>query len=258
MAQQTYTAHVIVLRKTKLGESDLILSFLAQDGSQIRAVAKGARKPTSQFSSRLELGAEAEVLLAKGRSLDIVKEVRLIASNAAVRESIERAAAASPMLELLDRITQAGLENPKLLPMTHAALSALDASDAAHAPALCAAHLLKTFAFVGIRPSLDACCMCGEPLVRAASDSHAHTTGFSFSEGGVVCKACSTPDAVFLQPSTLAWARALLGMRFADVSSTEIDQSAVFGVLRLCQTWAHVHASTNLKSLTFLFTCGLF
>ena len=75
MAQSTYNARVLVLRKTKLGESDLILSLLAQDGSQIRAVAKGARKPTSQFSSRLELYSQADVLLAQGRSLDIVKEL---------------------------------------------------------------------------------------------------------------------------------------------------------------------------------------
>ena len=258
MAQQTYTAHVIVLRKTKLGESDLILSLLAQDGSQIRAVAKGARKPTSQFSSRLELGAEADVLFAKGRSLDIVKEVRLIAGNTAVRESIERASAAAPMLELLDRITQTGLENNKLLPMTHAALTALDTADVAHAPALCAGHLLKTFAFAGIRPSFDACCMCGEPLSCSVSGPLVRDVAFSFSEGGVLCEACSTPDAVRIQPSTLAWARALLGMRFADIAVAELDQSAVFGVLRVCQTWAHVHASTNVKSLTFLFTCGLF
>ena len=111
MAQQTYTARVIVLRKTKLGETDLILSLLAQNGSQLLAVAKGARRPSSQFASRLELGAEADVLFARGRSLDIVKEVRLCAGNGALRQSIERTAAATPMLELLDRITQADLEN---------------------------------------------------------------------------------------------------------------------------------------------------
>ena len=88
MAQSTYNARVLVLRKTKLGESDLILSLLAQDGSQIRAVAKGARKPTSQFSSRLELYSQADVLLAQGRTLEIVKEARLIAGNAALRDVV--------------------------------------------------------------------------------------------------------------------------------------------------------------------------
>ncbi len=77
MASATYTARAIVLRKTKLGESDLIVTLLAQDGSQIRAVAKGARKPSSPFAARLELYSSVDLLCSKGRSLDIVKEARI-------------------------------------------------------------------------------------------------------------------------------------------------------------------------------------
>ena len=67
MVGPTYSLHAIVLRKTKLGESDLILTLLAEDGRQVRAVAKGARKPNSPFSSRLEIFAEVEALMASGR-----------------------------------------------------------------------------------------------------------------------------------------------------------------------------------------------
>ena len=250
MAQSTYNARVLVLRKTKLGESDLILSLLAQDGSQIRAVAKGARKPTSQFSSRLELYSQADVLLAQGRSLDIVKEARLVAGNAALRESMELAACAAPIVELLDRITQPGLEVPKLFPLASA--------DSAHGPAICAAWLLKAFAFLGIRPSLDRCCVCGEPLACEVGSSVHRTIAFSASEGGVVCDACRVSDVAGLAPETLSWASALLGMRFSDIASIQVDQSCVLDALRLCQTWAQVHASIRLKSLNFLFSCGLF
>ena len=52
MGSPTYNATVLVLHKTKLGESDLILTFLTQDGRQLRAVARVARKPNSSFSSR--------------------------------------------------------------------------------------------------------------------------------------------------------------------------------------------------------------
>ena len=37
-----YPLRALVLRKTKLGETDLILTLLAEDGRQVRAVAKGA------------------------------------------------------------------------------------------------------------------------------------------------------------------------------------------------------------------------
>lgn len=55
MAADTYSLQALVLRKTKLGETDLIVTLLAQDGRQVRAVAKGARKPNSSFASRLEI-----------------------------------------------------------------------------------------------------------------------------------------------------------------------------------------------------------
>ena len=314
MARPTYRARVLVIRKTKLGETDLILTMLAEDGSQLRAVAKGARKPSGAFASRLELFCEADVLLVRGRSLDIVKEARLICGNAQVRESLERASAASVMVELLDRATQPDLPSPKLFPMTHAALAALAAANVAHAPAICAAHLLKTFAFAGVRPTLAECSLCGEPLAageersaaageRPAAGGSAGATGvasglaaggqltgeptgaadavpaaaasgrgsaatghpaapglvaFSVSEGGALCDACATPDSIRVSSVTLAWARALLSSKFSDIVAMEINQAAIFDVLRLCQTWGQVHLSAHLRSLTFLFTCGLF
>ena len=309
MARPTYRARVLVIRKTKLGETDLILTMLAEDGSQLRAVAKGARKPSGAFASRLELFCEADVLLVRGKSLDIVKEARLICGNAQVRESLERASAASVMVELLDRATQPDLPSPKLFPMTHAALAALAAANVAHAPAICAGHLLKTFAFAGVRPTLAECSLCGEPLAAgggravaagggpaaggsagatgvasglaagaaagaagaapaaAASGRGSAATGhpaapglvaFSVSEGGALCDACATTDSIRVSAATLAWARALLSSRFSDIVAMEINQAAIFDVLRLCQTWGQVHLSAHLRSLTFLFTCGLF
>ncbi len=281
MGRPTYRARVLVIRKTKLGETDLILTLLAEDGSQLRAVAKGARKPSGAFASRLELFSEADVLLVRGKSLDIVKEARLVCGNAQVRESLERAAAASPMVELLDRATQPDLPSPKLFPMTHAALEALSAADVAHAPAICAAHLLKTFAFAGVRPTLGECSLCGEGVLPGGGAGAAAMSGpvsagpatgspatsrfavpatvaFSVAEGGALCDACATPDAIRVHATTLAWARALLSSRFSDIASMEVDQTAIFDTLRLCQTWGQVHLSAHLRSLTFLFTCGLF
>ena len=138
------------------------------------------------------------------------------------------------MLELLDRITQADLENPKLFACTSAALCALDGADALHAPAISAAHLLKTFAFAGVRPTLDSCCLCGQPIDVQQADAQAQGIAFSYAEGGVECQACVTPDAVRINAATISWARALLGMRFSDIAHADIDQSSVFGVTAAC------------------------
>ena len=44
--RRTKRTRALVLDTTKLGEQDLILTLLGETGVQLRAVAKGARKPT--------------------------------------------------------------------------------------------------------------------------------------------------------------------------------------------------------------------
>ena len=49
--RRTYRARAVVLDRTKRGEQDLILTLLGSDGSQLRAVAKGARKPGGRLAA---------------------------------------------------------------------------------------------------------------------------------------------------------------------------------------------------------------
>lgn len=254
MASPTYSARAIVLRKTKLGETDLILTLLAHDGSQLRAVAKGARKPKSSFSSRLELFSVVDLLCSEGRSLDLVKEARLVEGNVALRQSVEHTSAASCMAELLAKLSQDGLENRIMFDASVVAFAELARTDAAHAPAVCAAHLLKMLAANGLRPHLGSCIVCG-----AEADFSLAETAFSFSDGGVACPECrSRTEAVLLPAATLQWARWLLGSTFADIAAAEADVSAAFSVLRFTQQLIAAHVGGRLKSLEFMFSCGLF
>lgn len=190
------------------------------------------------------------MLVARGRSLDIVKEARLVESNERLRRDIEHAAGAAPMAELLDRVTQMGLENPRLFALTRTALSSLGRVDPAQVPAVCAAHLLKTLAFAGLRPSLDVCVSCGRD-VEAVPESG--LMALSYQEGGAVCAACrSSVETVLVPASTVAWCRALLSSTFAEIEILEADPSAAFSVLRFCQQWVSEHVGANLKSLSFL------
>lgn len=245
-------ARAIVVRKTKLSESDLILTLLSQDGSQIRAVAKGARKPSSVFSSRLELFSTCDVLLAGGRNLDIVKEARLVSSCEHIRQSIERTACAAPVAEILAHVSERDLSCPKLFDMSEVALSSLDACDLSHGPAICAAHALKTFAFTGFAPTFSCCGVCGGDF------AHTPRVAFSMASGGALCDACPASDAIMVSAAHLQWAHVLLHSTFAQIDEMEIDQESVFGVLHLAQGWSSYHLSTRLKSLGFLFSCGLF
>ncbi|MFR6500763.1 MAG: DNA repair protein RecO [Collinsella sp.] len=75
---RTYRTKVLVLDKTKLKETDLILTMLDERGRQVRAVAKGARKPGGRLAARCELFCTVDMLLAHGRSLDVVSQAELL------------------------------------------------------------------------------------------------------------------------------------------------------------------------------------
>ncbi len=256
MAQPTYSTTGIVLRKTKLGESDLIISLLTTNGAQIRAIAKGARKPTSSFASRIELFSEIDILAAKGRNLDIVKEVRLVDGHASLRFNMELSACAAPMVELLERASLEDLENSQIFPLSQKALSTLENSESAYAPSICAAHLLKALAFLGFKPNLVSCVACGLPIIDTSSQA---SIPFSVIDGGVMCNSCCSYAQFELYPaSTLGWCKILLYSTFAEIKSLQIDPRVSFLVLRFLQTWIREHIGVNIKSLNFLFTCGLY
>ena len=90
---RTYRTKALVLDKTKLKETDLILTMLDERGRQVRAVAKGARKPGGRLAARCELFCTVDMLLAHGRSLDVVSQAELWSAarrSARLRDDLRR------------------------------------------------------------------------------------------------------------------------------------------------------------------------
>ena len=245
MAARTYPERVIVLRKTRLREADLILTLLAEDGRQVRAVAKGALKPTGSFASRLELYSCADVLLVEGRSLDIVKEAKLVDAHAMLRFDYNRSICAAPMAELLALATQDELPVARLFPMTQAALSCLEQSEERILPLVMCAYLLKAASILGFRPSLANCAECGTARQRGMQWS------FSYVAGGVVCPECPASYAAKPVPASIVdWADALIHATFDQVAAFAPDNQTLEGVLAFTQSWLQEHIG-DLRSLSF-------
>ncbi len=250
MAVRTYPLRALVLRRTKLGESDVIVTLLSSQGSQVRAVAKGARKPTSSFASRLEVYAECDLLLSQGKTLDLVKEARLVQAHEYLRTTLDPMQAAAPMVELLDRTTQAGLEDDRLYDMTSTALSALEGLDEERLSSITAAHLLKTLAMLGFLPRFDMCVCCGEHQDLASMGDR---IAFSLIDGGIVCSRCRTDsETILFERQVLMWAQALLFSPFSEIREMPLENRIVFEILRFLQLWVKQHIGVNLKSLSFL------
>ena len=229
MASKSYRSRVVVLKKTKLREKDLIVSMLDESGMLRQAVAKGARRPGGSFAARLELFSVVDGWFVEGRSLDVVTDAKFAPGYDMGAFDIEQAACASAIAELVCMVAQEGLAHERLFDMTTLALSSIAKSNPDTAIALCAADLLKTLAMAGFKPSFDACVMCGNPFDWVNCQGQVRV---SVAEGGIVCDACPSPsDVIRYDAGQIAWARAFMGSTFAAIVENHPDAPTSLALL---------------------------
>jgi DNA repair protein RecO (recombination protein O) len=245
VASRSLRTKAIVLDRTKLGEADLILTLLAESGSQIRAVAKGARKPGGRLAARCELFCEADMLIAHGRRLGIVSEAALIDAHEVLRGELDRVSAASAVCEIAGLCCYEDSEDPFVYPITSRALGACEqAADRPHLDLVCSAFAFKMLAHGGWRPQLDGCVECGDPA----------PSRFSVTMGGMLCESCAreVEGAEEVSPSQVAWIRALLGKTFDDLLAAEVDAHTAAWLASLSHVWAATHLDARLRAWEFM------
>ena len=94
-----------MLRTHKLAEADRIVTLLTREHGRVRAVAKGVRRTTSRFGSRLEPFTHVDLMLAEGRSLDTVTQAETLSSfSSTLGNDYERYTAGTVMLETAERL----------------------------------------------------------------------------------------------------------------------------------------------------------
>ena len=100
-----YRDEGVVLRTSKLGEADRIITILTRGHGKIRAVAKGVRRTKSRFGARLEPFMRVDVLIAEGRSLDVVSQAEAVAAyGAPIAADYAAYEAANVIVETIDKL----------------------------------------------------------------------------------------------------------------------------------------------------------
>ncbi|EIV93337.1 DNA repair protein RecO [Frankia sp. QA3] len=177
-----YRDEGVVLRTTPLAEADRIITVLTRRNGRVRAVAKGVRKTSSRFGSRLEPGTYVDLMLHSGRSLDTITQADIISPyGTTIALDYARHTAAAVMLETAERLTSEEREPAlRLFLLLVGGLRTL-AGGQRPAPLVLDAFLLRSLAVSGYGMALDDCARCGEPGQHLS---------LSVSGGGVVCPQC--------------------------------------------------------------------
>jgi DNA repair protein RecO (recombination protein O) len=278
MRDRLFRVQAIVLKRSDYGEADRLLTLYTPDLGKLRAIAKGARKPSSRKSGHVELFTHSAFLIAKGRHLDIVTQADTLDAFLPLRENLDRLGFAYYLAELVDQFSlegdsssrgefhvpedpdtspmEAAVENQPLFDLLFHSLQWL--GDKTTDPALLARYFeLHLLQFVGYRPQLYKCVNCGKPLEPIDNF-------FSAEAGGVIDPTCveTQREKVYehardLQPISLNALKVLRYLQTRDwegVNQLRLNAETHTEVEALMQRYIAHHLERNLKSVEFLKT----
>ena len=237
-----YRDEAIVLRTHKLGEADRIITLLTRQHGRVRAVAKGVRRTTSKFGSRLEPFTHVDVQLAEGRSLDTITQAETHDAFAApLGADYERYTAGTVMLETADRlVTEEKEPSLQQFLLLVGGLRAMTSGERAPAQVL-DSYLLRSLAVAGYAPSFTHCARCGDPGPHR---------WFSPSAGGALCADCRVPGAASPSAGALEVMGALLAGDWPTVSAAEPRH--LREASGLVAAFLHWHLERGLRSLEYI------
>jgi DNA repair protein RecO (recombination protein O) len=184
---RTYKTRAIVLAHFDLGEADRIITMLTPEDGKIRAVAKGVRRPKSRIGGSVEPFAELDVVLARGRNLDVITQVSVAHAWLRLRDRLESTATAWYLGELSDRAVE---ERAGAHPVYGLLRRACQLLDDGMEPGRVARWFESGLAdALGVRPELDRCVECDRALEET------DTFRWVPALGGVLCADHPPPPA---------------------------------------------------------------
>lgn len=234
----------LVLRHRRLGDADRIVTLLTPGRGKVDAVAKGALRPRSKLAGHLEPATHVEVLLAHGRSLDVVTQAQTISAYAGTRGDLDRLGTALYLVEVTDRLTIDDTE-PIAFDLLLAALERLDRGDGTHL-------LTRTFEMdllgeTGFRPQWDTCITCGRAV-------EGESVGWTPLGGGVVCPDCRAryPEAEPLAGTTLKVLRAIQRGPYEEAGRIRLNPALAAALERVMHDLVRSVAERDLSSQRFI------
>jgi DNA repair protein RecO (recombination protein O) len=237
-----YRDEAVVLRTHKLGEADRIITLLTRQHGRVRAVAKGVRRTTSKFGSRLEPFTHVDLQLAEGRTFDVVTQADTRQPFAAgLGGDYQRYTAGTAMLETADRLVPEEKEPAvQQFLLLIGGLRAMTAGE--HGPGqVLDSYLLRALSVAGYAPSFETCAHCGRPGPHR---------WFNPGMGGMLCTTCRIPGSASPAAETIVVLGALLAGDWPVVAAAEPRHlKEASGLVAAFLAW---HLERSLRSLAYV------
>ena len=234
-----YKTEAIVLRSMDLGEADRVLTVLTPRLGKLRVIAKGIRRSRSRLSGGLEPLSDVHLVLAVGRTFDVVTQAAIEDPHLGLRDDLHSTAAAWYVAELVDRFCEANSDSHAAFVLLGQALAGLDASPGLVSREVVARwfelHLLDA---MGFRPELTNCLQCGAGIEPAGNT-------FSPVAGGLIGPECAH-EALGARPISPEALRVLRHLQRSQLSAV-LRLSLPAAVQREAERILHAAVSAVLE-----------
>ena len=241
-----YVTDAIVLSRFDLGEADRVLTLITPEHGKLKAIAKGIRRPASRRAGSRDPFAQPTIAPARGRTFDVVTEVRVGHAWLRLRDRLESTATAWYLAELADRSLEERHEAQPLYALLRRAYELLDAG---MAPGRVARwyemHLADE---LGQRPEVDRCVECDRMLEAT------ETFRWVPPLGGVICGRCPGPphDRTGLSLEALKLLKAYQRLDIEAIAGLRLPESAEREVEGAMRDFMRIALERDPRSLAFL------
>jgi len=247
MAARVYRTTGIIIKRHKFGEADRLLTIFTADCGKVRAIAKGAMRPGSKLGGNVELLTHSQLMLARGRNLDIVTQAQAIDNFLPIRDSLELMSCGFYLSELVDTFTEENVEDRELFDLFLNTL--LELAAAKDGERILRYFELRLLSHLGYRPQLQKCANCSKlPLPEV--------NYFSPAQGGVLCRNCGYPDmgARTISINALKVLRLWLRCDFATASRVKLSIELTREIKSLMRENIRYILEKQLKSIEWMDT----
>jgi len=203
---RTYQTEAIVIKKTKLGEADTILTLYTPHLGKIQGFGKSLRKTKSKMAGHLELLTHSQIALARGRNIDTITGAQTIDSFLPIKSDLELSSCALYATELVNQFAAADAEDHPIFQLLLATMQRLCEEN--NSELVLRYFEMQLLGEVGYRPQLEQCVACHKPLKET-------TNSFSPGAGGMVCASCR-PTQPFSYPLSWEAQKALRSLQSSD------------------------------------------
>nr|WP_314770680.1 DNA repair protein RecO [uncultured Peptostreptococcus sp.] len=238
----------IVLRAVKYRDKDLILTIFTRKYGKVSAIAKGAQGQKSRFLSASQLFSYNNYNLRKQKDMFTLYQADNIKSFYNISMDFESFSYASFIIKLVEANIVEGQPNNRLFELLAQTLF-LYSEKIDNKNLVLDAFLLKFVDYMGYRPNLDRCTICGNNNLKYAV--------FSVEDGGLVCNNCDTKEKFFikLDQTTISLMQYILNNDIIVCSKAKVAEVLVRELFSLLKIYlVNYFENVSFKSLDLLKT----